>query len=306
MLGLAVLLAAVSVFAAEGTENQAKDLVKQAHGKWRSGDLDGALTDLSKAIELEPQSADAHYARGKVKFDKGDLEGARLDREKALTLNPEKEYAPYAKQQPIWIVLVFIGLIFVTVSVLVVEIGLAYFSWRLSEGRVGNEAWGIEPDDLRMLPLSCLHAGDIREAERLRRFALRYGVAATAVAVVQYLLILQSSVIRGSLPTLLFCTSVPVGLIIATVACYRRGEALRQSARRLTITDRKVTFTEPTPLGEEEWIEPLEAFEGVSGRIETRGSGDDTYSVFVVELAHPVEEKTLCLNEKAGLFEGSV
>ena len=52
------------------------------------GDLDGALTDLNRAIELNPNLAQIYTIRGKVKEAKGDLIGAAADFNKAVELKP--------------------------------------------------------------------------------------------------------------------------------------------------------------------------------------------------------------------------
>jgi len=50
-------------------------------------DLDGALQDYNKAIELNPNDA-AYYNRGILKKDMNDLDGALQDYNKAIELNP--------------------------------------------------------------------------------------------------------------------------------------------------------------------------------------------------------------------------
>jgi tetratricopeptide (TPR) repeat protein len=52
------------------------------------GDLDGALADFNKAIELNARLAYAYNNRGLVKETKGDLVGALADLTKALELKP--------------------------------------------------------------------------------------------------------------------------------------------------------------------------------------------------------------------------
>ena len=52
------------------------------------GDLDGSITDLTKALELDPRSAEAFTYRGAAKLAKTDAEGAIADFSKALELNP--------------------------------------------------------------------------------------------------------------------------------------------------------------------------------------------------------------------------
>jgi tetratricopeptide (TPR) repeat protein len=50
--------------------------------------LDGAIADYSKAIELKPDFAEAYFSRGFAKKDKGDLDGAITDYTKAIELKP--------------------------------------------------------------------------------------------------------------------------------------------------------------------------------------------------------------------------
>jgi lipoprotein NlpI len=61
--------------------------------QYQIGDLDGAIADLTEAIELKPDFADAYYDRGIAKICKGDLDGAIADFTKALDLNPENVLA---------------------------------------------------------------------------------------------------------------------------------------------------------------------------------------------------------------------
>jgi Tfp pilus assembly protein PilF len=55
----------------------------------REGDLDGALRNYDKAIELQPDYADAYYYRASVKQAKGDGQGASDDYKQAIHLKPE-------------------------------------------------------------------------------------------------------------------------------------------------------------------------------------------------------------------------
>lgn len=52
-------------------------------------DLDGALDDFTKAIELKPEYAEAYYFRGLAKQAKGDVDGAVADFAKAIELKPD-------------------------------------------------------------------------------------------------------------------------------------------------------------------------------------------------------------------------
>ncbi len=65
--------------------------------KLGKGDLDGALADFTKAIELDPKSAPAHAKRGEAKRRKDDFDGAILDLTKAIDLDPNYGWA-YAER----------------------------------------------------------------------------------------------------------------------------------------------------------------------------------------------------------------
>jgi len=49
-------------------------------------DLDGAIADFTKAIEIKPDYEDAYNARGNAKRSKGDWDGAKADYTKAIQL----------------------------------------------------------------------------------------------------------------------------------------------------------------------------------------------------------------------------
>ena len=56
--------------------------------KGRMGDLDGAITDFNHAIELDRRFTTAYTNRGIAKRIKGDIEGAIADLTRALELDP--------------------------------------------------------------------------------------------------------------------------------------------------------------------------------------------------------------------------
>ena len=54
----------------------------------KKGNYDGAITDFSKAIELNPNDEKAYWYRGSARQAKADLDGAIADYNKAIELNP--------------------------------------------------------------------------------------------------------------------------------------------------------------------------------------------------------------------------
>ena len=52
------------------------------------GDYTKAITDYTRAIELNGRYANAYYYRGLTFTQKGDIDGAKADFEKVLELNP--------------------------------------------------------------------------------------------------------------------------------------------------------------------------------------------------------------------------
>ena len=62
----------------------------RASSKRQKGDLDGAIADYGKAIEIDP-SADNHAARASARRQKGDLDGAIADYDRVLEINPSAD-----------------------------------------------------------------------------------------------------------------------------------------------------------------------------------------------------------------------
>jgi tetratricopeptide (TPR) repeat protein len=63
--------------------------------KQEKGDLDAAIVDFNRAIQLNPKDAVACSNRGNAKRDKGDLDGAILDYNRAIRSDPKYAYAYY-------------------------------------------------------------------------------------------------------------------------------------------------------------------------------------------------------------------
>jgi serine/threonine protein kinase/lipoprotein NlpI len=66
----------------------AEQLVDRGNERWDKGDKQGAITDYSKAIEINPKIANAYYNRGNARSDLGDKQAAIADFDKAIEINP--------------------------------------------------------------------------------------------------------------------------------------------------------------------------------------------------------------------------
>ena len=62
----------------------------RAFEKGNNGDHYGAISDYTKAIEINPQYESAYYNRGNSKIDLKDYYGAISDYTKAIEINPKK------------------------------------------------------------------------------------------------------------------------------------------------------------------------------------------------------------------------
>jgi len=70
-----------------------KSYMDRAMASSQKGDLDAALVDFGKAIEMKPESADAYLVRGIANLQKKALELAVADLSKAIELNPKSALA---------------------------------------------------------------------------------------------------------------------------------------------------------------------------------------------------------------------
>ena len=59
--------------------------------KAKKGDHYGAITDFTKAIEIDPQNDDAFYNRGNSKMELNDYYGAIADYTKAIKIKPASD-----------------------------------------------------------------------------------------------------------------------------------------------------------------------------------------------------------------------
>ncbi len=73
----------------------ANDYFDRAHEKQNRGDKQGAITDYSEAIRLNPNYAQAYNNRGLAKNNIGNRQGAILDYNEAIRLNPKYSLAYY-------------------------------------------------------------------------------------------------------------------------------------------------------------------------------------------------------------------
>ena len=72
--------------------NYAEAYLARARAKSSIQDMVGAMIDLNKAISLEPNNSDAITERGNVKQMVGNITGALEDYEKAIQLNPKNAH----------------------------------------------------------------------------------------------------------------------------------------------------------------------------------------------------------------------
>jgi Flp pilus assembly protein TadD len=92
---IAAILAATVLFTAQTASAQTSAISYYNSGtqKYKQGDHNGAISDFTRAIEINPGYWKAYNSRGVVKWDKGDLDGALSDHTKSIELNPENAAA---------------------------------------------------------------------------------------------------------------------------------------------------------------------------------------------------------------------
>jgi len=81
--------------AIELNPQDAEAYYNRGNAKRALGDHQGAITDFDKAIELNPKDAEAYNNRGNAKADSGNYQEAIIDYNKAIELNPQDAKAYY-------------------------------------------------------------------------------------------------------------------------------------------------------------------------------------------------------------------
>jgi tetratricopeptide (TPR) repeat protein len=76
------------IYSNNSTERTAEDYFYSGYSKANLKDYNGAITDYTKAIELNPNLTQAYYNRGHSKINLKDYNGAIADFTKAIELNP--------------------------------------------------------------------------------------------------------------------------------------------------------------------------------------------------------------------------
>ena len=77
----------------------AEVFLKRGYAKFQRDDYEGAITDLDKALEVNPQSYIAYTLRGAIKSQLKDYDSAILDYTKAIELNPNDSDIYYFRGQ---------------------------------------------------------------------------------------------------------------------------------------------------------------------------------------------------------------
>lgn len=72
------------------SEGGVEDWVRGGQERQDKGDLDGAIADFSKALELDPKNLEALFYRGNARLAKNDLDGAISDYDAGLLIAPQE------------------------------------------------------------------------------------------------------------------------------------------------------------------------------------------------------------------------
>ena len=87
IIPLALILLFVSTSSGQ-TPQTAQDYLKSGTAHWQSGDIDAALADVNKALELNSNYVDALFLRAALRIRKGDTPGVLADYDKIIELVP--------------------------------------------------------------------------------------------------------------------------------------------------------------------------------------------------------------------------
>ncbi len=79
------------------TAPKADDYILAAEGKGLNSDYRGALTDLNRAISINPRSTQAYISRSEVQITLGDARSAKADADRAIQLDPRSAKAYVAR-----------------------------------------------------------------------------------------------------------------------------------------------------------------------------------------------------------------
>ena len=86
---ISLILILLPVSASKGQNPlTAQDHLKSGMGHFQSGEIDAALTDVNRAIELNPGYVDAFFLRAAIRNKKGDAAGVLADYNKIIELAP--------------------------------------------------------------------------------------------------------------------------------------------------------------------------------------------------------------------------
>lgn len=84
-----ILIVALFVSAAQGqTVITLEDYLKSSVAHLRKGEIDAALSDVNKALQLNPANAEAYLIRAVIRDKKGDADGVLADYDKFIELAP--------------------------------------------------------------------------------------------------------------------------------------------------------------------------------------------------------------------------
>jgi tetratricopeptide (TPR) repeat protein len=93
MKRISILLLPLVILFASNVQAQntraARELVKRGIARFSRGDIDGAIANYEKAMEISPKLAEAFLYRGKARRAKGDLNGAIEDYETSIEIDPQ-------------------------------------------------------------------------------------------------------------------------------------------------------------------------------------------------------------------------